>query len=134
MKTSIENIFIPYNFSATRCYVISQPVNINGYLKLEHKMPGFIKNINGIFISISCPTSQTKIAGFITLNFNGQALKSFQSSVIRTGLLKDCSHPTRFDETLIPNSLMQGFYYDVTNSIMIFPYELSIYIHYTPQK
>ncbi len=131
MKT-IQDIYAPYNFSATRCYVIAIPVNINGYLKIDEKLPGFIKNIKGIFVSVSCPLSQTKFAGFLTLNFNGQALKSFQSAIIRTALLKDCSHPTRFDETIIPNSRMQGYYYDTINTVFGYPYTLSIYLHYIP--
>ena len=128
----IKNSYSSYNFSATKCYVIANPVNINGYLKIDEKLPGFIKNIKGIFISVSCPTSATKVVGFITLNFNGQALKIFQTGVIRTNLLKDCSHPTTFNETIIPNSMMQGFYYDVINTPMAYPYTLSIYIHYEP--
>lgn len=145
MKT-IEQIYKPYSFSDTRCYVFILDIGTKGYLKIEHKIPAYVRKLKGIFISVngiiqptaSGPPSRSGgtssiVAGFITLNFNGQSLKCFQYSVPQTLYLMDCSHPIPFDEQLNPNSFLQGYYFD--NLLYITPkpaYKLSIYLHYEP--
>lgn len=128
MKT-IEDIFKPYNFSETRCYVIALQVEKNGFLKIEHKIPSYVKELKGIFVSTNCTTNPTHLDGLISLNFNGQSFKSYQSFIYKINHLDDCSHPQPFDDTLLPNSFMQGFYYDLTQT-KTYPYTLSIYLHY----
>lgn len=128
MKT-IEDIYKPYNFSETRCYVIVLKVTKDGFLKIEHKLPSYIKELKGIFVSTDCISNATHLDGLISLNFNGQSFKSFQSFVYKVVQFRDCSHPKTFDEIILPNSFLQGFYYDLTNT-KDFPYTLSIYIHY----
>ena len=129
---AIDKIYAGYNFSATRCYVIPLSVNINGYMKIEHKLPAYVQNLKGIFVSVSCKTSAGRNAGFLFLSFNGNTLKNIQLPIIRTNLLLDCSHPLPLDEIIQPNSFVQGFYYDTTNGASGYPYTLSIYLHYEP--
>lgn len=131
---AIDKIYTGYNFSATRCYVIPLSVNINGYMKIEHKLPEYVQNLKGIFVSVSCQTSASRNAGFLFLSFNGSVLKNIQLPIIRTNLLRDCSHPLHLDEIIKPNSFVQGFYYDATGGVGGYPYTLNIYLHYEPIK
>lgn len=126
----IDNIYKPNDFSATRCYVIRLSVNINGYMKIEQKLPVYVQKLKGVFISVSCLNSPMKAAGFIALNFNGYGLKNIQTPVIRTNLLLNCSRQVSFNEQIKPNSLLQGYYFDGTKGAGGYPYTLSIYLHY----
>lgn len=132
MKT-IEDIYKPYNFSKTRCYVIVLKVTKNGFLKIEHKLPSYIKELKGVFVSTDCTTNVSHLDGLISLNFNGQSFKSFQAFVYKVVQFRDCSHPQIFNEILLPNSFLQGFYYDLTNT-KNFPYTIRIYLHYTNKE
>lgn len=145
MKT-IEQIYTPYNFSATRCYVHVVNIDKAGYFKIEHKLPSYIKHLEGIFISASgtfvpIPVLEvpgelpsTMLDGFISLNFNGESLKSFHSPVINSNKLEDCSQPFPFHETIKPNSYMQGYYIasEPTVAEDRQPGTISIYLHYKP--
>ncbi len=145
---TLEQLYEAYNFSATRCYVVGLDIPAKGYLRIEHKLPAYIKQLKGIYITISGfsqnagsasgnnnnKTSTTNpIAGFITLNFNGQSLKCFQYNVPLTMYLTDCSKAIPFNEEINKNSFMQGYYFD--NMLYInpkLPYRVSIYLHYKP--
>lgn len=128
MKT-IDDIYTPYDFTKNRCYVFVLTIEKKGFLKIEHKLPSFIQQLKGIFVSSNCVTGIGQIAGLISMNFNGQAFKSFQFPVYKTNHLEDCSHPNEFNDTLLPNSFIQGFYYDLTET-KVFPYEVHVYVHY----
>lgn len=125
----IDDIYKPYNFSSTRCYVFELLVEKQGFLKIEHNLPTYIKQMKGVFVSTNCIDSINHLSGIISMNFNGQAFKSFQSVVYKNNHLDDCSHPNTFDETILPNSFIQGFYYDLT-STNNYPYSVKVYIHY----
>lgn len=133
MKT-IEDIYEPYNFSATRCYIFVIEVKKDGFIKIEHKLPSYVKELKGIFVSTTNATIQGNVTGLISMNFNGQAFKSYQAVVYKTAELGDCSHPETFNDTLLPNSFIQGYYYGLapTVSTKASPkgYTLTIYIHY----
>lgn len=145
MKT-IEQYYEPYNFSATRCYVFTLDIGVKGFLRIEHKLPAHVRNLKGIFISVSIKNKRVggeypkasipkmpTVAGFITLNFNGQSLKCFQCSVPQTLYLNDCSKPLPFDELINRNSFIQGFFIQNTRFIESkFSYRISIYLHYLP--
>jgi hypothetical protein len=134
MKT-IEQVYKPYNFSSTRCYVFTLVVSDKGFVKIEHKLPNYIRHLKGIYISssgISANDGASKIAGHISLNFNGQSLKCFQHSFNHTIYKDDCSHPIEFKELILPNSFVQGYFFD-NKLAQLFkrPFKLSIYLHYT---
>ena len=134
--TTIQNIYEPYNFAANPCYIIGVPVEQAGYLKIEHKLPDFVKNLSGIFVSVTCRNSASKVAGILMLNFNEQLTKCFQRAIIRTNFHPNMDHskPFEFDETILPNSYMQGFFFDQVNLPFEYPYTLTIYLHYKLQR
>lgn len=128
--TSIHNIYEPYDFSANPCYVIEYQIVTSGYQKIEHKLPGYIQKLKGVFVSVDCRMSAGKQIGIIILNFNGQGLKNIQLPIIRSNIARDHSRPVPLDEEIQPNSFLQGFYYDMMNIPMNYPYTLKIYLHY----
>jgi hypothetical protein len=133
MKT-IQNIYEPYNFSKFPCYIIEVPIIVSGYKKLEYKIPEYLQKLKGVFVSVDCKNSVSKVVGFLIMNFNDQALKNFQLPITRTNFysMADFSHPIYFNETIQPNSFLQGFYYDNVGIPLEYPYSLKIYLHYEP--
>ena len=134
MKT-IEQIYEPYNFSSTRCFVIKLDVGTNGFLKIEYKIPSYVRKLKGIFVTVRGASQYKSLqseAGFISLNFNGQALKCFQSAVPQSLYLYDCSKPIPFDEDIKPNSFMQGYYQNnALNPPSKIGLTVSIYLHFS---
>jgi hypothetical protein len=141
MKT-VEQLYEPYDFSATRCYVFTLEVGTKGYLKIEHKIPAYVRHLKGIFITayVTNGKGQTNsfkqiplVAGFITLNFNGQSLKCFQYGIPQTIYLVDCSKPLPYEELINRNSFVQGYFINSTTFLPTkYAYKLSIYLHYLP--
>ncbi|MGZ4037246.1 MAG: hypothetical protein ACXVPQ_05415 [Bacteroidia bacterium] len=131
---TIDDIHKPYDYSALRFYVMALTVSGPGLTKIDEKIPGYVQNLKGVFVSVGCLTSAGKITGYLSVNFNGSAIKVLQLPVIRTNLLKDCSRPLPLNETIRPNSLLQGYYYDQTNGSAGYPYSLKIYLDYEPIK
>jgi hypothetical protein len=131
MKT-IQNIYEPYDFTKNPCYIIGVAVNQPGYVKIEYKIPDFLKNLTGVFASVTCRNSSLKLAGFLILNFNQQLTKCFQLPIFRTNLYpkKDHSKPVELNEEIVPNSYVQGFFYDYVGLGGEYPYTLKIYLHY----
>ena len=135
MKT-IKEIYEPYDFSKTRCYVFRLDIGTKDFIKIEHKIPSYVKSLTGIFVSISglaINEGTPTVKGFISLNFNGQSLKCFQASVPQTYFLNDCSRPIAFDETILENSFVQGYYMGYPlNFLVKVQHRVSIYLHYKP--
>lgn len=129
MKT-FEQIYEPYNFSATRCHVFTFNIEKKGFKKIEYNLPIHVKDMKGVFVSTDCTIGVTPLVGLISLNFNGQAFKSFQAFVYENNSLTDNSHPFEFNETILPNSFIQGFFYDLSKS-KFYPYKVTVYLHYT---
>lgn len=129
MKT-IKDIYTPFNFSTTRCYIIRLSVAQNGYMKIEHKLPSYIQHIKAILIT-STARADKNVLGFASLNFNGQAFKSIELAVPNMKAVFDCPPPLPLDEAIEANSYVQGYYFD-SSKIKAFPYIISIYLHYTP--
>lgn len=132
---TIEELYEPYNFSATRCYVFTIDVRTKGFERIEHKIPEYVRNLKGIYVSVGgviVNEGAPKVAGFISLNFNGQSLKCFQMSVTQTFYLNDCSKPALFEEKIEKNSFLQGYYFGYPLNFVLKPeYKISIYLHYT---
>lgn len=130
--TSIHNIYEPYNFTENPCYIITIPITTVGYVKIEHKLPEYIKTLKGVFVSVDCKRSLNPLAGMLIMNFNDQLFKNFQLPIIRTNLYLDSDHskPIPFNEAILPNSFLQGFYYDSVNMLSEYPYNLKIYLHH----
>lgn len=131
MKT-IEQIYQPFDFSATQCYVIMLEVAQGNYMKVEHKLPQHIRNLKGIYVSTSRTVINSEQVAFISLNFNGQSLKCFHSPLNRTIAFDDCSSPFPMDEIIKENSFIQGFYTALDFSGEEQPYTVTIYLHYLP--
>lgn len=125
----IEEAYNPYNFSKTRCYVIVMDIDVDGYLKIEQKLPNYIKTIKGIFVSTTYRSGTLYHIGIISLNFNGQAMKSFQLPVPETDHQLLTSHPLDLNETILPNSYLQGYFYGFASPFKQ-QYRISIYLHY----
>ncbi len=130
MKT-LTDILRPYNFSKTRCHIVRVDVLNQGYTKLECKVPAYVQKLKGIYLSANSLHSGSQCIGYISLSFNGNAFKTFQTMVYQTIHLSDTSNPFPLNEQLERNSFMQGYYYDISN-VLGGPYRLSIYLHYEP--
>jgi hypothetical protein len=130
----LANIFKPYNFSENPCHIITFQVLAFGFTKIEVKLPNYVQQLTGIFASINYPAIQPKIAGYFTLNFNGNALQAFQMPIVKTTFLKEVSTPYELNEALKPNSFMQGYYYDATGVPNNYPYTVTLYLHYKHPK
>jgi hypothetical protein len=123
----------PYNFSTTRCYVIVFDLDGDDYIKIEHKLPNYIKKLRGVFISTTYRSAQIKHVGIISLNFNGQAFKSFQLPVPETAHQYATAQPLELNETILPNSFLQGYFYGIASAAGR-PYRISIYLHYDYER
>lgn len=130
MKT-IEQLYEPYNFSKTKCYVFTLTITKGNYTRIEHKVPWYIKKLEGIYVSVSLLDTTKTLAGIISLNFNGQSLKCFHLPIHRTQNLNDFSHPLPLNEDIKRNSFIQGYFISKDLTVEEFPYTLSIYLHYT---
>lgn len=125
----IDDIYKPYDFSSTSCIVIPLTVLHSGYLKIEESIPSHVEVLKDIFITTTL-NGGSKYAGIVSLNFNGGAL-SIQLPVYKSYKLLDSTKPRHINKALKPNSLLQGYYLDISNT-SLFPYKVSIYLHYTP--
>lgn len=126
---TIHDIYQGYDFSSTRCYVIVLEIGAKGYTKIDHKLPGYVRHLKGIFFNVNTLHANSDIVGYLSLNFNGQALQNIQCAIPAPKLMTNNSQPLRIDEYLEAESRMQGYFYDPKTKF--FPYNLSIYLHYT---
>lgn len=128
---TIEQKYEPFNFSTTRCYVFQLAAEASGFIKIEHKLPKYIRQLKGICVTVNIQdgTGEPLTAGFISLNFNGQSLKCFHSPVVVSDLVNDCSLPYPLDEAIFSNSFVQGYFKAFTGEDW-FPYTITIYLHY----
>lgn len=128
---AVDKIYNPYDFSATRCYVIVVEPKGFALTKIEHKLPSYIKTIRGIYVSNTYantgPSSKNHI-GILSLNFNGNAFKSFHLPVPHTRIQPEVSNPLDLYEKLEPNSFLQGYFYGIKSPLSF--YRISIYLHY----
>ena len=129
---AIDKIYKPYDFSATRCYVLIVEPHGKALAKIEHKLPSYIKRIKGICVTCTLNSKFILHAGIISLNFNGNSFKSFHLPVVNTYKQPEISNPLNMDEQLQPNSFMQGYFYGVKSPSKI--YTVSIYIHYEYER
>lgn len=127
----IEDIYKPFDYSASRCYVVVLTITQKGYMKLEHKLPSYVKQLVGVFITTTL-NGGIIYAGLASLNFNGDAFKSIHLPVYKSFKMLDGStRPMPLNESIKPNSFLQGYYLDMSKT-NLFPYTVSIYLHYTP--
>lgn len=125
---AIDKIYNPYNFSSTRCYVLIVEPKGKTLAKIEHKLPGYIKRIKGICVTSTLSSNVILHIGLVSLNFNGNALKSFHFPVPNTYKQPEISNPINLDELIQPNSFIQGYFFGVKSPAKF--YTVSIYIHY----
>ncbi len=128
---SIIDQYKPYNFSSTKCFVITFQVD-SPIKKIEAKLPPTAKKLRGVFISARCNTA-AKLIGSINLNFNDGALKPYNLPVINSGSALKNTQPIAFDEAIKQHSYLTGYYRDfgvgaISGGSVLF---ITIYIHYT---
>lgn len=127
-EENIKERYKPYNFSKTRCLVITLLVPSNSNYKVERKLPKQIKTLVGIYVSTTANADEM-LVGTINLWFNEGIFKSISIPVMNTRGLTDRSHPIPLNEEMKPNSTMQGVYFN-RGTIHGFPYTVKIYLHY----
>ena len=128
-----EKIYQPFDLSATRCYVAVFTIDTpDGYHSLEHKLPSYVQQLKGIFVSVDDTINPPSLPeGVVSLNFNGQTLRIFRQTIYSDFFSENNSRPFPFSEELIPNSYMQGYYLDYMSEKTM-PYHLRVYLHYVP--
>lgn len=123
----IKDIYKPYNFSDSNCYVVTYNVTTEQVLKIEDKLPLQIENLTGVYITCNAQ-SKEKVIGYITIMFNEGILKTVQLPILNSNIIKHHSHPIPLNETIKSNSVMQGFlYFRITSRT---PFTVKIYLHY----
>jgi hypothetical protein len=125
---NIKDQYMPYNFSKTRCFVITLLITPSGIEKVEQKLPKQIKVLKGIYVSTTANADEM-LVGRINLWFNEGITKTISLPVMNTKGLTDRSHPLPLNEEMKPNSTMQGIYFG-RDTIRSFPYTVKIYLHY----
>ncbi|HSH64398.1 MAG TPA: hypothetical protein VLB84_01050 [Bacteroidia bacterium] len=130
---AIKELYKPFDLSSTRCYVAVFTIDTpDGYHVLEHKLPSYVQRLKGIFITVNDTVNPPSLPeGFVSLNFNGQTLRIFRQTVYSTFFSENTSRPFPFNEELVPNSYMQGYYQDYLSEKTM-PYQLRVYLHYEP--
>jgi hypothetical protein len=123
----IKDLYKPYNFSDSNCYVVSYNVNTEQVLKIEDKLPLQIENLTGIYITCNAQ-SKEKVIGYITVTFNEGILKTVQLPILNSNNIKHYSHPIPLNETIKSNSIMQGYLYFRVRTKT--PFTVKIYLHY----
>lgn len=123
----IKELYKPYNFSESSCYVVSYDVNFDQILKIEDKLPLQIENLTGIYITCNAP-SKENVIGYITVMFNEGILKTVQLPILNSNNIKHHSHPIPLNETIKSNSIMQGYLYFRVRTKR--PFTVKIYLHY----
>lgn len=127
-KVNIKDRYVPYNFSKTKCFIVTITVTPTGISKVESKLPKQMKTLNGIYVTTTANADEM-LVGTINLWFNEGINKSISLPVMNTRGLIDRSHPLPLDEEMKPNSTMQGMYFN-RGTIHGFPYIVKIYLHY----
>jgi hypothetical protein len=125
----IEEKYLPYHLTENPCVIFSMTIDGAGTFKIEQKIPGHIKRVSGVFVSVTARNNTSKMIGIISLAFNGDGLRAKQFVVPKTTELIDTWHPVPLKEDIMPNSLLQGYYLD-TSASSVYPYSLKIYLHY----
>lgn len=109
MRT-IEDMYMPYNFSENKTYVFTLNLSEDIYTNILHKLPSYIKTVSGIFVSGISKEREKRFLGIISLCFNGLAYKTFRVPVYDVKYIKDCSQPFPLCEGLRSNSFLQGYF------------------------
>lgn len=123
----IKDRYKPYNFSKSKCHVISFDVNSELVLKIEEKLPLQIEKLTGIYITCNA-LSRDNVIGYITITFNEGILKTVQLPILNSNNITHHSHPIPLNETIKSNSMMQGYLYFRKQNKRRFT--VKIYLHY----
>ena len=128
------NIYKPFHYSNTQCFIITLNITRGGYYKIEQKLPAVMKTVKAVFVSassISPPVMGLSLwqYGFISFGLNEGQIKCYQRPVIDISRRTDCPQPQELNEPVKDGSLLQGYYQDMARTI--YPYTVKIYLHYT---
>lgn len=125
---NIKDRYIPYNFSATKCFIVTVVITPTGIAKVESKLPKQMKVIKGIYTTTTANADEMFV-GTLNLWFNEGIGKSISIPVMNSRGLTDRSHPMPLNEEMKPNSSIQGIYFN-RGTIHGYPYIVKIYLHY----
>ena len=126
----IIDLYKPYNFSITKCFVIPLTLYTRGGIsKIEEKLPPIMKHLKGLYITAR-NGSQVKEFGYVSLNFNEGAIKTFSTPVFNSAFELYHTSPMPADEELKSNTSVQGYYMDLGVAVL-YPINIKIYLHYT---
>lgn len=128
IKENIKERYKPFNFSLTKCFIVTIVVTPTGIAKVESKLPKQMKVLKGIYTTTTANADEMFV-GTINLWFNEGITKTISLPVMNTRGLLDRSHPLPLNEEMKPNSTMQGIYFN-RGTIHGFPYVVKIYLHY----
>lgn len=120
----------PYNYSSTKCHVVTLKFNNVGRFGIDEKLPAYIGVLKGIYVTVNCDIPDGLIGG-IFLSFNEGAAKTFQLYLPNTKMLRDMGLPYPVEEIIKSNSIMQG-YYHISENFRFPSGTVKIYLHYIP--
>jgi len=123
----IKDRYKPYNFSESKCHVVTINVKEGGVLKIESKLPLHLEKLTGIYITCNA-VSEKRVLGYITITLNEGVLKTAQLPILNSRFIKHHSHPIPINELIKRNSIMQGYLYFIMTSSE--PFTVKIYLHY----
>lgn len=119
----------PYNFSATKCFIITIPINAL-VTRIDAKLPNMIKQIRGVYVSVRSK-SATRVAGLVSLTFNEGALFPISIPAINSSYDLLNTQPVKLEENIKPNSSVIGYYRDFGSIISGHAAQIKVYLHYT---
>lgn len=125
----ISDKYKPYNYSLTKCFVVTLNITANGNYKVEKKLPKQMKVIKGLYVTTSANADKERVVGMLHLMFNEGILKNFQMPVMNPRLILHHSQPIPLNEEVKPNSTLMGVYYH-RPLIHTYPFTVKIYLHY----
>jgi hypothetical protein len=124
----IRDRYKPYDYSKTKCFVVTLNITANGAYKVDKKLPKQMKVIKGLYVTTSVADKEAVI-GMLHLMLNEGILKNFQMPVMNTRLMQHHSHPIPLSEEVKPNSTLMGVYYH-RQVVTAYPFTIKIYLHY----
>src|SRR5579872_4979144 len=129
----IKERYKPYNFSSTKCHVITLTVQTGGIGNIEEKLPLHIACIKGIYVSVNISPVQLA-KGLIFLTLNEGINKNCQLPIINTKRFGDCSHPLPLNEAIGTNAVLYGYYLTISAGSKPVSGTITIYLHYEERK
>jgi len=124
---NLMDAYKPYDFSKSKCHVVSIDTFGEQALKVEEKLPLHIRRLKGIHITCNSEL-EDRVIGYVTLQFNEGILKTAQLPILNSQMIKDHSNPIPINEEIKCNGLMLGYMYFLRKNKLT--HSVKIYLHY----